>query len=284
MRIDLHLHTTASDGQLTPAQLIQLARKQQLEIIAITDHDTTDGIAEASIEASQTGVPFVIPGIELSAVDENTDVHMLGYFINTRDEHLQRKLEIFRADRITRAQAMLKKLADMGMPLLWERILEIAAGSAKKSGAIGRPHVARAMVEAGYVNSVSEAFHQYLNMGKPAYVARERLSPEAAIELIHSVGGVAVLAHPAKLPDYQAMITRLAAVGLDGVEVIHPSSNSNLRLNLRGLARQFSLVMTGGSDFHGVDDRGMISLGSYNPPETCVAKLRTRARRYQQIE
>jgi predicted metal-dependent phosphoesterase TrpH len=282
MRIDLHLHTTASDGQLTPNELIQLARKIQLGTIAITDHDTTDGIVEAIREASHTGTPFVIPGIELSAEDASGDVHMLGYFIDTGNANLQTRLAKFRQDRATRAQQIVQKLVTMGMPIQWERVLEIAAGSGKKSGVIGRPHVARAMIEAGYVDSIPDAFQRYLNPDKPAYVGRERLSPEGAIALIHSAGGVAVLAHPAKLANYGTMTRRLVPMGLDGVEVVHPANSESVRLDLRGLARECDLVMTGGSDFHGVDDRGGMSIGSFTPPDGCVPILRARAERYKQ--
>jgi predicted metal-dependent phosphoesterase TrpH len=167
---------------------------------------------------------------------------------------------------------ILERLAALGMPLDWERVLAIAEG-----GAIGRPHVARTMVEAGYVESVREAFDRFLYNGGPAYVARPRLSPEEAVELIHSAAGVAVLAHPGLLADYDTMVRRLVPVGLDGIEVVHPANSENVRLNLRAMAQQHHLIMTGGTDFHGLDIKEGVLLGSITPPEGCVAALQGRA-------
>ena len=290
MSIDLHLHTTASDGELTPTQVITLARKRGMEIIAITDHDTTDGLAEAISVAqvrTQAGEPLshpiVLPGIELSAEDESGDVHMLGYFrdlASTEQPALQDKLVKFRADRADRAQKIVEKLAQIGVPVAWERVQAFAEKGSKR-GAIGRPHIARALVEAGYVDSVRGAFALYLNNDAPAYVSRQRLSPEEAIELIHSVGGVAVLAHPGKLKDYVAMTHRLVPAGLDGVEVIHPANNENTRLDLRALAKKYDLLETGGSDFHGVSDDGSYSLGTFNPSISTYQAIRERAEKYQ---
>lgn len=277
MRVDLHLHTNASDGQYSPTELVNLAREYSLEVIAITDHDTTDGIREAQ-EASQiSGMPLVIPGIELSAEDSTGDVHVLGYHIDLESAYFEERLAAFRADRYSRGQRILQRLAGLNLPLDWERVLAIADG-----GSIGRPHIARAMLEAGYVESVRDAFDRYLHNGGPAYVARARLSPEEAVELIHSAAGVAVLAHPGLLPDYAAVIRRLVPVGLDGVEVVHPSNLENVRLNLRALAQQHNLIMTGGTDFHGPKVKEHVTLGSVTPPDGCVAALQARARQRRQ--
>lgn len=273
MRVDLHLHTNASDGQHTPTELVNLARKHSLDVIAITDHDTTEGILEAQEASSGTGTPLIIPGIELSAEDAAGDVHVLGYYIDLNSTAFEEQIASFRADRYTRGQRILQRLSALGMPLEWERVLAIAEG-----GSIGRPHIARAMVEAGYVESVRDAFDRFLYNDGPAYVPRARLSPEEAVELIHSAGGVAVLAHPGLLPDYAAMVERLVPVGLDGVEVIHPSNAENVRLNLRALAQQYDLMMTGGTDYHGPDVKENVMLGSVTPPEGCVAALQARAR------
>lgn len=275
--IDLHLHTTASDGQYTPAQLVALTREAKLRVIAVTDHDTTDGVRPAQ-EAAQ-GWPRIIPGIELSAEDisqtgKTLDVHMLGYFVHIDHAPFQATIADFRARRLARAEQMVAKLADIGVPVLWERVQAIAGDAA-----IGRPHVARAMVEAGHVSTVREAFDQYLYNDGPAYVARARLSPEAAVQLIHEAGGAAVLAHPAIVPNYRAMIERLLPAGLDGVEVVHPLNDEHVRANLRGLAQQHNLIMTGGSDFHG----GGVSsamLGSVAAPANAVELLENRASQY----
>ncbi len=264
-RADLHLHTTASDGQLRPAELIQLVRKHHLNTIAITDHDTTDGIDEAVQAAADSLV--IVPGIELSAEENEVDVHMLGYYVERRDPTFQAALTIFRSDRFDRGQGMVERLAALGKPIRWERVLELADG-----GSIGRPHVARAMVEAGHVGSVNEAFDHYLRHGGPAYVSRKRLSPEEAITLIHAAGGVAVMAHPGLVPDYLPMLERLTAAGLDGVEFIHPRNPATVRENIRGFARQHNLILTGGSDFHRPGDQ----MGAYLAPVDALTALRER--------
>jgi predicted metal-dependent phosphoesterase TrpH len=273
MRIDLHLHTTASDGQHTPAELIRLVRQQHLDVIAITDHDTTDAIREATRTAAAQ--PIILPGIELSAEDEAGDVHMLGYHLKIDHPPLQAKLSEFRDLRENRGRRIVERLGELGLPVAWERVEAIADGAG-----IGRPHIARAMVEAGYVGTVRAAFDRYLYNGGPAYVSRYRLSPEDAIALIHDAGGAAVLAHPGLLADYRAMVQRLVPAGLDGVEVWHPENNETVRLNLRALAAEHHLIMTGGSDFHGDAISSSIP-GSTNPPDACIAQLQERAQRYR---
>jgi predicted metal-dependent phosphoesterase TrpH len=195
--------------------------------------------------------------------------------VDITDARFQETLKRFRDNRYIRGQRMLEKLAALNLPLKWERVLEIAGG-----GAIGRPHVARAMLEAGYVESVKDAFIRYIGSDGPAYVARTRLSPEESVQLIHSAGGVAVLAHPGLLRDYRAMILRLIAVGLDGVEVNHPSNSEAVRLDLRGIAIASSLIMTGGSDFHGPQIKPDTKLGMVVPPDGAVDALKLAAKRY----
>lgn len=270
LRLDLHLHTTASDGLLKPSEVVQLAHKHHLNAIAITDHDTTAGVAEAQQVAA--GSPLVIPGIELSAAEGSTDVHVLGYYVQHEGAAFQAELAQFQADRLSRGYDMVEKLIALGKPIEWERVLTMAAG-----GAVGRPHVARALLEVGHVASVAEAFQLYLHTGGPAYVSRQRLSPEDAIRLIHRAGGVAVLAHPALLPDYAALIERLVPSGLDGVEIMHPKNNTTVRANLRGLALRHNLIITGGSDFHRPED----SFGGYRPPQDVLHRLRERAQHIQ---
>ncbi|MEP7290700.1 MAG: PHP domain-containing protein [Chloroflexota bacterium] len=273
MRADLHMHTNASDGQYSPAELVELARK--FDVIAITDHDTTEGVEPAQGAAKPYGAPLVIPGVELSAEDEAGDVHVLGYYIDIHNAALQAKLTHFRETRFARGKLIVEKLAAMGLPLDWDRVVAIAGG-----GAIGRPHIARAMLEAGYVETVKDAFSRYISNEGPAYVARARLTPEEAVALIHAAGGAAVLAHPGLLPDYRAMILRLIAVGLDGVEVNHPANSETVRLDLRGIAIASSLVMTGGSDFHGPAIKPDNTLGMISPPEGAVDALQVAAKRY----
>lgn len=282
MRIDLHLHTTASDGQYSPEAIVQSARRLALDVIAITDHDTIDGIAPAQAEAQRAGAlpPIrVLPGIELSAEDEAGDVHMLGYCFDPESTVLRDRLVDFRSRRYSRGQMIVEKLAALGMPLSWEQVLAHATAG-DVTGSIGRPHIARALVDAGYVDSVRMAFDRYLHNGGPAYVARARLTPEEAVELIHAAGGVAVLAHPGLLADPLAMVERLVPVGLDGVEVMHPKNPVTVRLNVLALASRYDLIVTGGSDFHG-DAISAGSMGSENPPEAAPARLEERAARYR---
>jgi predicted metal-dependent phosphoesterase TrpH len=270
LKADLHLHTTASDGQLTPGELVAFACSARLDIIAITDHDTTDGIAEA--QAAANGALNVLPGIELSAEEDGLDVHMLGYLIDVEDAAFQARLAAFRDDRVFRARRIVDKLAELKVPIAWERVQAIAG-----EGSIGRPHIARAMIEAGHVPTIADAFDRYLRTGGPAYVSRQRLSPEEAVDMIHRAGGVAVMAHPGLVRDYLAIIDRLVPAGLDGMEIYHPKNTMNIRDNLRGLAARYSLIVTGGSDFHRKESD---AIGSQAVPPDAVNKLRERARRY----
>lgn len=288
-RADLHVHTTASDGQYTPAQVVALARARGLAILAITDHDTTEGIAPAREAAAVPGSPFeqprIIAGIELSAEElvprpggrpATVDVHMLGYFLNVADAAFQAALASFREDRESRASRMVEKLAALGAPVAWERVTALAGG-----GAVGRPHIARALVEAGHVDSTQQAFDRYLYTDGPAYVARRRMTPEGAVALIQQAGGCAVLAHPGQLADPRGMVLRLLRAGLDGVEIAHPSNTPALREDLRGLAHLHGLIMTGGSDFHGELLKPDNRLGDTPPPDDAIASLEACARQRQ---
>lgn len=270
LKADLHLHTTASDGQLTPGELVAFACGVRLDIIAITDHDTTDGIVEAQAAAGSSLT--VLPGIELSAEENGLDVHMLGYLIDVQDAAFQARLAAFRDDRVSRAHRIVERLAELNVPVEWERVQAIAG-----AGSIGRPHIARAMIEAGHVATIADAFDRYLRTGGPAYVSRQRLSPEEAVDMIHRAGGVAVIAHPGLVRDYLAIVERLVPAGLDGLEIYHPKNTMNIRDNLRGLAARYDLIVTGGSDFH---RRESDSIGSQAVPPDAVNRLRERARRY----
>lgn len=248
-----------------------LARRHQLHIIAITDHDTTAGVGEA--QAAANGSPVLIPGIELSAADDDgADVHMLGYYVRVEDAEFQARLTTFQHNRVMRAERMVARLAELGMPLEWSAVLQQVKG-----GTVGRPHVARALVAAGYLESTDEAFRHYLYTGGPAYITRDRFSPEEAIALIHSAGGAAVLAHPALVKNYGAMVERLVPAGLDGVEVMHPKNTADIRANLRALAQKYNLVISGGSDFH----RPYDPIGSESPPEGSAGELRRRGEHWR---
>lgn len=237
-----------------------------MNAIAITDHDTVSGIAEA--QQAALGSPVLIPGIEISAEADGESVDVLGYYIEPENPALQAAIARFGSDRLSRAQQIVERLNDLGMDVTWERVLAIAG-----EGVVGRVHIAHALLEARQIDNVRSAFDHYLGEGCPAYVPRVRPSPEAAIELIHGAGGAAVLAHPGLLRDYSALIEQLATVGLDGIELLHPANGQTVRANLRGLARAHNLVITGGSDFHYRTD----ALGAYSPPPECLRDLRGRA-------
>lgn len=273
MRADLHAHTTASDGQQSPEEVIQLATQALLAVIAITDHDTTVGIAPAQLASH--GFIEVIPGIEIGSRTRDDEIDILGYCIDPAHSGLQTRLEFFRRNRTERGQQIVERLAQLGLPVDWQRVLAISGGDT-----VGRPHIAQAMVEAGYVDSVKAAFERYLASDKPGYVARETLSPEGAIELIHAAGGVAVLAHPVYVRDFPSVVERLVPAGLDGIEVNYPDHTPELQAQARQLAQRYQLIMTGGSDFHGLNMTGKAMLGTALAPPGAVEALRERSRQY----
>jgi predicted metal-dependent phosphoesterase TrpH len=274
MRADLHAHTTASDGQQSPEEVIRLATQASLDVIAITDHDTTAGIAPA--QSASYGLIEVIPGIEIGSRTHDDEIDILGYFIDPAHAELQARLEFFRRNRTERGQQIVERLGQLGVPVDWERVLAFAGGDT-----VGRPHIAQAMVEMGYVESVKAAFERYLGSDKPGYVARETLSPEGAIELIHAAGGVAVLAHPVYVRDFPSRVERLVPAGLDGIELHYPDHTPEIEACARELVQRFGLIMTGGSDFHGLNMTGKAMLGTAIAPPGAVDALRERSRRYR---
>lgn len=268
-RVDLHTHTTASDGLFSPTDVVRLALEQDLAAIAIVDHDTTAGIAEAQEAAFGTGLE-VVPGVELSAEGEWGDFHILGLYVNLQNGPLQKRLETLREGRVARAVRMLERLAALGVPLEWEDV----AGLAGKA-AVGRMHIARALVQRGYVANIGEAFQRYIGWGGPAYVPRARLSPAEAIHLIREAGGVAVLAHPAA-SGVVAHIPMLVSLGLQGIEVYYPEHSPEDVNALLGIARCYRLLITGGSDFHGEPGAGAL-LGSLDVPFHLLQEVRRAA-------
>ena len=196
--VDLHLHTTASDGRLSPTELVQLVADKGLQQVSISDHDSTEGLAEAFLAAQQFTDLRIIPGIELSTDIPGDEIHMLGYFIQYEDEEFQLSLEEFRRGRVDRAREMVERLASLGVQLEWDRVQEIAG-----DGSVGRPHIALAMVEKGYCKEPKDAFPEYLGRNGLAYVQRTKMTPEEAVQLLLKVGGVPVLAHPAYLSEWR---------------------------------------------------------------------------------
>lgn len=248
MDFDMHVHSTASDGIFTPRELVKWAKEKELSGLAVTDHDSVDGLDEALHYGKIYGVK-VVPGIEISCKFEGTEksvmeVHILGYFLDYRDPVFERKLEELQEMRRSRAQRILLELARNGMPLDDAFLRQYSA-----SGSVGRAVIAREMVKAGYVPSIAEAFENWLNEGKPAYVPRVKIRPEEAIKMIREVGGAAVLAHPA-LNEDDNTIPPLVKAGLQGIEVYHPAHSAEQSRNYREIARRYGLIITGGSDCH----------------------------------
>ena len=242
-RVDLHMHSTASDGVLPPAKVVEAAAAIGLAAIALTDHDTLAGVAEAREAGRRLGVR-VVPGVELSAAEGVAETHLLGLHLS-RVEELEEHLVRFRAARRTRAEQIVERLNSLGIPITLAGVEQHAAG-----GAIGRPHVARALVMGGWVADHRDAFDRYLGAGRPAYVSKQRLELGDAIRLVHDAGGLAVLAHPGA-EAVRPRLDGLIALGLDGIEVRHPSHSSEEVARLSQLAELLNLVPSGGSDWHG---------------------------------
>ena len=255
--VDLHAHTTASDGRATPAELIARAVAADLQAVAITDHDTLDGLGAAQVAADAAGITLV-HGIELSTIDGTREIHLLGLHLADTAVLATRLVEVQSA-RVDRAIEMVAKLNKLGMPVTMEMVQHEAAG-----GAVGRPHVARALVAGGWVRDMRDAFDRYLGDGKQANVGKLRLELADGIALIHDAGGVAVWAHP-QGEGNRERIERFAALGLDGVEVRHPSHTSEDIARLATLCDHLSLLKSGGSDWHGALD-GFRPLGCMHVP------------------
>ena len=267
--IDLHVHTTASDGAFTPSQVVEGALAKELAHLAITDHDTTAGIDEA-LEAARGTALEVIPGVELSSELDSEEIHILGYYLNHHDEDLHNKLGMICQARYRRARQMVEKLAGFGVSLHWERVEEIAGGGS----AFGRPHIAQALLEKGYVASIGEAFERYIGRERPAYVARYKLTPVEAVQMITAAKGLPVLAHPR---GQEHVLSGLVEVGLVGLEAYYPSYTIGDSEALLRLAKEYNLIPTGGTDFHGYEGFGTVAVGEVWVPLESVRRLRALA-------
>jgi 3',5'-nucleoside bisphosphate phosphatase len=248
-RIDLHTHSNRSDGTFEPAEVVRLAAERALDVVALTDHDTTDGLAEALATGSVVGVG-VVPGVEFSAEFDGNSVHVLCYWMDPQDAALQLELRRLREDRFRRGELMVGKLQDLGLPVAFQRVRAIAGDAT-----IVRPHIAQAMVEAGVVATEKEAFERYIGDGGPAHVAKHALDPVNAVALIDGAGGVCALAHPGMWGDQSSvpveLIERMAGAGMRGLEVDHPDHTPEMRERYRTVAGELGLIATGGSDCHG---------------------------------
>jgi predicted metal-dependent phosphoesterase TrpH len=267
--IDLHLHTTASDGRCTPRELVERASRAALTAIAVTDHDTAAAVEEVQRLATERGIE-AISGIEITAIEDGRDFHILGYFFDPRHPQLGRFLAAQRGARLARAEAIGERLASLGMPVDLRPLLVRAAGDHGRS--LGRPLIARAMVEAGYVANTREAFDRWLGAGCPAFVPRAGAAPEVVVRIIHEAGGLASLAHPGKLRR-EPHIAPLVDAGLDAIEAFHPDHDAALVDRYTAVARQFRLLLTGGSDFHGDPAHGL-EPGSVTLPDAEFERLR----------
>ncbi len=249
MKIDLHMHSTYSDGIFPPADLAQKARDSGLAAISLTDHDCLDGTEEFARAASREGIE-VVSGVELSAEFKERDLHILGYGINWRDERLQDVLWQFRETRLRRGHKILEKLNNLGVKLDTDKVL-----AKSPEGALGRPHIAEVLLEEGYIRTFSEAFDRYIGENGPAYVKKFKLSPLEAIDYIHGAEGLAFIAHPAFYLQEMSELTALIELGFDGVETAHPNHSSNQREELERIAENYGLLISGGSDYHGINGK-----------------------------
>jgi hypothetical protein len=267
--IDLHTHTTASDGRCSPQELVRRAAAGGVTCLAVTDHDTTSATAEVAALAALSGID-AIPGIEITAVENGGDVHVLGYFADTADEELQRFLAAQRNHRITRVEEIAARLASLGKPIDVAALVADARAHSMRS--IGRPQIARAMIDAGHVASLDQAFAQWLGRDCPGFVPRTGASPEAVIDTIHAARGLASLAHPGRTR-LDARLPALREAGLDALEAFHSDHGEEERARYVAVAQTLGLLVTGGSDFHG-DPTKPITPGSTSlPPEYWPALL-----------
>lgn len=266
MGIDLHVHTVCSDGALRPEEVAEKACQLGLEGFAVTDHDTVAGLEGARLAAARLGLIFV-PGVELSTDWEDKDVHILGYFVDPDEERFRASLIWLQNTRLTRVQKMVAKLNAFGCPVSLERVKELARGES-----IGRVHVAQAIIEAGRAESIEDAFRRFIGRTAPCYVPRSRLSPFSAVRIIRRNGGAAVLAHPGLVGDDE-IIFQLQRVGLVGLEAFYPQHTPEQEAHYLKLARQQNLVVTGGSDYHGVSGEAFDVLGARSAPKAVVREL-----------
>lgn len=267
-KADLHIHSTASDGRYSPAEIIRKAAEVGLTVIAISDHDTVDGIPDALSAAREFPQLRVVPAVEISTDIPNGEAHVLGYFIDYTNQNFKASLEQMRNSRLERAHKMVEKLRVMGFGIEWRRVREIAGNST-----LGRPHIARALLEKGYIESFKEAFSKYIGHGGPAYVEREKLTPAEAVQLVLKANGLPVLAHPLTVPDPESTVRELKAFGMVGIEVYYADYPFEKVSSLLDLANKYNLIPTGGSDYHGIDDITETMIGDINVPICFVEEL-----------
>ncbi len=269
MKVDLHIHTTASDGRLTPSEAVRRAAEKGMRAISITDHDSIEGIDEALAESRKFPKMLVIPGVEMGADVPHGEMHILGYFVDPYSSVFCQQMEMLRNSRATRGEKMVVRLMEMGVELKWGHVVRIAAGAS-----VGRPHIAQAILERGYVSSLQEAFNNYIGDDSPAYVIREKLSPVDTVELIAGTGGLPVLAHPAERENLDDTLEELKPAGLIGLEVYYKDYTRDTVSRLAQTAKRHGLVCTGGSDYHGFEGSGN-DIGACDVPWETVEHIIT---------
>jgi predicted metal-dependent phosphoesterase TrpH len=268
-KADLHTHTMYSDGALSPYDLVKKAKDAGLDILSITDHDSVGALDEAIEIGKNLGVE-IVPGMELSASSDGSEIHILGYFMDYHDKALVDALAIFREKRLRRAERIVGKLNQMNIPLTIESVLENATGDS-----VGRPHIANALVSGGHADSYHQAFSKYIGDGRPAFEKKEEFSPEETVRLINRAGGLSFLAHPGRSVSDE-LLFRLIKAGLDGIEVTHPSHSPNIVKYYRGIVSEYFLLESGGSDFHGGLKGDDQILGKFGIPTSLVDTMRNR--------
>jgi predicted metal-dependent phosphoesterase TrpH len=275
MRIDLHMHSTFSDGLFTPTELVEKASDEKLSAISLTDHDCLDGLPEAIQAGSAKGVE-VIAGVELSCEYQGRDLHVLGYGVDPRDESFQEMLRKFRETRYKRGLKIIEKLNALGIAIEPAEVLAKAG-----DGALGRPHIAAVLVEKRIVAKAGEAFDKYIAEGGPAYVAKYKMSAREAIDYIRRAGGLAFIAHPGVFLENADELLDLIAKGFDGIEVYHPTHSATRAAELRSIAEEKGLLISGGSDFHGFAGRETV-MGTLDIPYEILEKIRERLEKHEQ--
>lgn len=272
-KVDLHVHTTASDGRFTPEEIVRKAAELGLTVLGITDHDAVHGVAPAIGAAEAFPRLTVVPGVEINTDVPDGEAHILGYFLDCTNSSLTETLDKLRNSRIYRGRKMVARLKELGVPVDWHRVQELAG-----SGSLGRPHIAQALLEKGHIKSFREAFDRYIGRNGPAYVEREKITPEGAVELILKAEGLPVLAHPFTIPDPEAMVAALKKVGLVGLETYYAGYDAVETRRLQALGETYGLIATGGTDYHGLDNTGETTMGQTDVPQTAVDELFALAR------
>ena len=267
-KVDLHIHTNHSDGFYSPAEVVVKAKENELEAISITDHDNLSGINDAIKKGNEIGVE-VIPGLEISSDIKDREIHILGYFIQTDSQELERYLNFFRVERLKRASRIVNKLNLLGMTLTVDDVMEVAQKSA-----VGRPHIAQAMLNKGLISSYYEAFNKYIGNGGPAFEKKVHISPQSAFKIISDAGGLSFIAHPGYMEE--SLLKELIDEGVDGIEVVHSSHSQHQVKFYRGIVNEYFLLECGGSDFHGGKRDDEKNFGKFYTKYSVVEAMRKR--------